>query len=131
MVLAEGMVAVTDLVLKRWFTEEFAEERPDVIGSFRQMLLATPPAGYAACCGVVERTDLTPTIGSVAAPTLLLAGADDPGTPPVHAERIAERVRDSRVAVLPGSHLLNVERAGDVTRAIFDHLLVTTSEEER
>ncbi len=130
MVLAEGMGTVADLAVKRWFTERFAEERPDVVGSFRDMLLVSPPEGYAACCGVVERTDLTSSIGAIAAPTLLVAGADDPGTPPVHAERIAGRIAGSRVVVLPGSHLLNVERADEATRAILDHLSVLTPEEE-
>jgi len=129
-VLAEGMEPVANTTVRRWFTERFATEQPGVVDEFHDMLLGTPPPGYAACCGVVERTDLSPSIGAIVAPTLLLAGADDPSTPPPHAERIAERVHDARVVVLPGSHLLNVESAGETTRAILDHLLVTTPEEE-
>ncbi|HEY7280706.1 MAG TPA: 3-oxoadipate enol-lactonase [Actinomycetota bacterium] len=129
-VRAEGMAPVANTAVRRWFTERFASEQPRVVDEFHDMLLATPPEGYAACCGVVERTDLTPSIGSIAAPTLLLAGADDPSTPPPHAERIAARVAGARVVVLPGSHLLNVERADEASRAILDHLSVPTPEEE-
>lgn len=130
-VLAEGMQPVANMAVRRWFTERFAVEQPGVVDGFHDMLVATPPEGYAACCGVIERTDLTPSIGAIVAPTLLLAGADDPSTPPPHAERIADRVRGARVVVLPGSHLLNIESADEVTRAILDHLPVPTSEEER
>jgi 3-oxoadipate enol-lactonase len=130
-VLAEGMEPVANTTVRRWFTERFAEEQPGVVDQFHDMLLATPPAGYAACCGVIERTDLTSSIGAIVAPTLLVAGADDPSTPPPHAERIAQRVAGARVVVVPGSHLLNVECADEATRAICDHLSVPTSEEER
>jgi 3-oxoadipate enol-lactonase len=129
-VLAEGMEPVANTTVRRWFTEAFAEEQPGVLDEFHDMLLGTPPEGYAACCGVVERTDLTSSIGSIDAPTLLLSGADDPSTPPPHAERIAARVAGARVVVVPGSHLLNVECADEATRAILDHLSVPTPEEE-
>src|SRR5262249_2057088 len=124
-VLAEGMEPVANTTVRRWFTDRFLQEQPGVVDEVHDMLLSTPPQGPAACCGGIERTDLTSPIGAIAAPTLLLAGADDPSTPPPHAEQIAERVRGARVAVLPGSHLLNVESAGETTRAILDHLLVT------
>ena len=130
-VRAEGMEPIANTAVRRWFTERFAENQPGVIDEFHDMLLATPAEGYAACCGVIERADLTGSIGAITAPTLLLAGADDPSTPPPHAERIAARVAGARVVVLPGSHLLNVERAAEVTRAVLDHLSVSTSEEER
>jgi len=79
--------------------------------------------GYASCCGVLEHMDLTPGLSSIAAPTLVIAGADDPSTPPdPHGRALADAIPDARLEVLPGAHLLNVERPDEVTRLIVAHL---------
>ena len=53
----------------------------------------------------------------------MIAGAQDPATPPEHAERIAAAIPDARLEVLdPGAHLVNVERPEAVTELILDHL---------
>ena len=36
------------------------------------------PRGYAVCCRVIRDMDLRRDIGSITAPTLIIAGADDP-----------------------------------------------------
>ncbi|WP_436762583.1 alpha/beta fold hydrolase [Streptosporangium sp. V21-05] len=60
----------------------------------------------------------------LSAPTLVLAGADDPATPPGHARRIAEGIPGSRLVVLPGAaHLANVERPEAVSEHLVGHLL--------
>ena len=81
-VLAEGTGAVADAVVARWFTPAFADEFPALVREMRDMIARTPAEGYAACCGVVERTDLRPSLPSIEAPTLVIAGADDPAAPP-------------------------------------------------
>jgi 3-oxoadipate enol-lactonase/4-carboxymuconolactone decarboxylase len=64
--------------------------------------------------------DLLP---SITAPTLVIAGAEDPATPPVHGERIASAVPGARLAVVPGAaHLGNVEQPASFTGLIIDHL---------
>ena len=53
----------------------------------------------------------------------MIAGAQDPATPPEHAERIAAGIPDARVEVLdPAAHLANVEQPEAVTRLIVEHL---------
>jgi 3-oxoadipate enol-lactonase len=115
--------AVADAVLGRWFTPEFGEQQPRVVAAYREMVAASPADGYAACCEAIADLDLRDALGRIAAPTLVLAGAQDPSTPPPHAQTIADGVPGARLEVLdPGAHLLNVERADDVTRLIRDHL---------
>ena len=53
---------------------------------------ATPAEGYASCCEVIAAMDLAPTLPTISAPTLAIAGADDPATPPPHLEHIADGV---------------------------------------
>jgi 3-oxoadipate enol-lactonase len=117
-VRAEGVEAVADAVLERWFTPGFAAAHPEVIEDMRGRLIATPPEGYAGCCEAIAAMDLTGDLGSITAPTLVLAGADDPATPPVHGRRIAELIRGARFeTVSPGAHLATVERP-DLTTAM-------------
>jgi 3-oxoadipate enol-lactonase len=57
------------------------------------------------------------------APTLIIAGADDPATPPERLESIRDAVPDARLEILsPAAHLANIERPEAITQAIFDHL---------
>ena len=64
-------------------------------------MAATPAEGYAACCEVIAAMDLRADLAGISAPTLAIAGADDPATPPPHLEAIAEGVQDGRLLVVP------------------------------
>lgn len=75
------------------------------------MLAATPNEGYAACCEAIARLDLEGDLPRVSAPTLIVAGADDPAASVDEARRIAAAVAEGKVAVVDGAaHLANVER---------------------
>ncbi len=119
-VLAGGTAAVADLVVERW---GYANRDAAIESILRTSLAATPARGYAGCCEAIATMDLTGALGRIQAPTLLLAGADDPAAPPAAANEIAAAVPSSRVEVVEGAaHLLNVERADVVTEAILQHL---------
>ena len=67
--------------------------------------------------------DLRGDLPAITAPTLAIAGADDPATPPPHLEAIADTVQDGRLLVVPDSaHLANAQQSEIITRAIIDHL---------
>jgi 3-oxoadipate enol-lactonase len=114
--------AVADAVIARWFTEPFRAERPDVVAHHRAMIAATSAEGYAGCCEAIAVMDLRPGLAGIRAPALVIAGAQDPSTPPEHARAIAAGVPGSRLEILdPAAHLSSVERAAEVTRLIVDH----------
>jgi 3-oxoadipate enol-lactonase len=115
--------AVADAVVARWFTPAYAERRPRVVAHYREMISSVPAEGYAACCEAIAAMDLRRGLPRIAAPTLVVAGAQDPSTPPDHTETIAHAVPRARLEVLdPGAHLLSVERAEEVTGLILDHM---------
>lgn len=115
--------AVADGVLERWFTPGFAQERPEVVALYLEMVSSAPPEGYAACCEAIADLDLRAELSQVRAPTMVLVGAQDPSTPPAHAETISGIIPGARLERLdPGAHLLNVERQPAVTGLICEHL---------
>jgi len=118
LVRAEGLEAIVDAVLARWFTPGFADVR-----RFRAMFLATHPEGYARCCEALAGWDAREELHGIAAPSLVVAGADDPAAPPSDLELIAARVPAARLEVVAGGrHLLNVEHADRVNRLLLEHL---------
>ncbi len=81
-VRAAGLEAIVDTVFERWFTPAFRATRPEVVERFREQFVATPREGYAGCCDALARWDARANLGSIAVPTLAIAAADDPATPP-------------------------------------------------
>ncbi len=87
------------------------------------MLRSSPPEGYAGCCEAIRDADLRPRLGAISAPTLVIAGAEDPAAPVDRAETIRDGIPDSRLAVIErAAHIANVERPDEVTGEILDHL---------
>jgi 3-oxoadipate enol-lactonase len=117
-----GMAAVADTVLGRWFTPAFAES--PAAHTVRADLLSTPVEGYAGCCEAIAAMDLRPLLSAIQAPTLVIAGAEDPATPVDHAVAIAAGVQGpARVEVVAGAaHLASVERPDEVSRILLAHL---------
>ena len=112
------MGPLADATMGRWFTPAFEDA-----ALFRQMFVATPPEGYAACCEALRDWDFRDELGTVTAPTLVLVGSDDPATPPDQAQAIADGIPGARVELIPGSaHLLSVEQPDIFNRAVRRHL---------
>jgi 3-oxoadipate enol-lactonase len=122
-VRADGVQAVADVVLERWFTPGFAQAHPDVIERMRAQLIATPREGYASCCEAIAAMDLTGDLGSIQAPTLVISAADDPSIPPEHGRRIAELIPGARFELVPDArHIANIEQADLITGLIQEFL---------
>ncbi len=118
LVRSGGMDAVADAVLPRWFTPAFGD-----VQTFRAMLVSTPPEVYVRYCELLRENDLSGRLGAIDAPTLAIAGAEDPTSPPEHLEAIAAEIPNARLVVIPrGAHLVNVERADEFNDALLAHL---------
>lgn len=124
LVEARGTAAVAEVVVGRWFTPAFAAREPHVVAQMRAMVAGTPDAGYAACCRVLAALDLRNACERIVAPTLVLAGAEDPAMPPdAHGQVVAQLIPNARyVELSPAAHLANVEQAERVADLVLDHL---------
>ncbi|HEY1485121.1 MAG TPA: 3-oxoadipate enol-lactonase [Micromonosporaceae bacterium] len=118
-VRAHGTASIADLIVTRWFTEPFRSRAPEVVAQFVAMIANSPDEGYAACCEAIAAMDQRESLPTITAPTLVIAAADDPSTPPPHGETIATGVPGAEFVVLHNAaHLANVERADDVAALI-------------
>jgi 3-oxoadipate enol-lactonase len=118
----KGTGAVAEAVVERWFTPAYVEANPDVAERMRTMVADTPSEGYAGCCDAIDAMDLVQDIAAVKAPTLVIAGREDPATPPRHAEQIAGQIPGARLELVDAAHLASYERPDEVTALILSHL---------
>jgi 3-oxoadipate enol-lactonase/4-carboxymuconolactone decarboxylase len=111
LVRAKGTAALAEATMERWFTADFRARAPDKVARVHAQFLATASAGYAVCCGAIGGMDFRSALGAIAAPTLIVAGAQDPATPPASGEDLRSRIADSQFIVLSkAAHLLAVEQ---------------------
>jgi 3-oxoadipate enol-lactonase len=121
-VRAAGTSSVVDDVVARWFTPAFRRTASETVDRAVAMLLATPDEGYAGCCEALTTMDLRADLPAISAPTLVIAGGDDPATPPPHAEAIVAAIAGARLEVVAdAAHLANIEQPQRVTRLLVDH----------
>jgi 3-oxoadipate enol-lactonase len=115
-VRSDGLGAIVDAVLGRWFTPGFA-----AVDTYRRMILSIDPEGYARCCEALA-TWTGDGLERIEAPTLVVAGEHDPTVPPALAEELAGRIPGARLAVIGGAHLASLERPDEFNRLLEEHL---------
>lgn len=122
-VRADGAAAVAPTVVGRWFTPAYAEANTDEVDQMVAMISSVDPEGYAACCEAIAAMDLRPELPGIDAPTIVIAGTDDPSTPPEHGEAIAALIPGARFETVVAAHLSSWERADDVNALLAPHFL--------
>jgi 3-oxoadipate enol-lactonase len=118
LVRSEGMAAVAGEALDAWFTPAFADR-----SRFLAMQLAVPPEDYARGLEAIGAFDFRDALAQIAAPTLVIAGAEDPATTVADAQFLVERIPAARLAVIAGAaHLANVEQPERFNAELVRHL---------
>lgn len=119
----EGMAALVDPTLARWFSEAFRRERPETVRRFAALISSTPVEGYAGCSEALVRIDITARLGELRMPALVIVGEHDQGTPVSMARDIQAALPNSELAVIrEAAHISNVERPVEFT-ALLDGFL--------
>jgi 3-oxoadipate enol-lactonase len=119
-VRAEGVAAIADAVLERWFTPLAPESLRE---SFRAMLVGTPAEGYAGCCEALADVDLRDRLASIQAPTLVVTGDGDPVATPETGEQLAAAISGARHVTVAGArHISNAEQPSTFTQHVLAHL---------
>lgn len=118
-----GMKAVVDDTIDRWFTRAGQERLPTEVEKIRQMILGTSIDGFCACCYAIRDMDQRDSIRTISTRTLVMVGEEDLGTPLSTAEFIHHRITSSELKVIPhAAHLINVEQAHIFNRALLEFI---------
>ena len=116
----EGQVQGT---LERWLSPEFRAREPETTKWVADMIRATPAAGFIGCGRAVQKLDYTDQLSQVAAPTLIIAGEKDPGAPVAAAQAMHERIKGSRLEIMPDCQHQTPIEAPDRFNQIVDAFL--------
>ncbi|MGW7302397.1 bifunctional 3-oxoadipate enol-lactonase/4-carboxymuconolactone decarboxylase PcaDC [Streptomyces sp. NPDC054829] len=118
LVRAKGLAELAEHANSRWFTPGFTV--PRLVQDHRE----ADPEAYAACCDALAAFDLRDRLAEIAVPTLLIAGREDPATPPPHLREIADAVPGAALVEIPGASHLAVAQCPEAVltalRAHFD-----------
>ena len=113
-VLEQGVSAISDGAMQRWFTPEF---RADVAGGgaaqvakLRAQLEKTDASAYAASCDAVSNIDFRASNQCIDCPTLVIAGTRDEATPLAQSRAIVDAIKGSKLETLNAAHLSAVEQ---------------------
>jgi 3-oxoadipate enol-lactonase len=106
----QGMAALAEMTMPRWFTEAFRSQEPQTVYGFKSMVEKCSEDGYLGCCAALRDEDLREAIAAIRCPVLAVAGAADVATPPEALRFIHERIAGSRLVTLDAAHLTNVEQ---------------------
>jgi len=115
----EGMDALVEPTLQRWFTDTYRAAEPIQVAQVGQMVVATSVAGYVRCSRAIMKLNYTERLNAISAPTLVVPGERDPALPVSMSEVIAAEIPGAQMEVVEGAaHLCNIEQAGAFNRIV-------------
>ena len=115
-----GMEAVVESTIERWFSVSYRASGAPWLEDVRQMIRTTSVAGYVGCARAIQTLANLDRLASLDHPVLLIAGSQDPATPPAGMRAMQERIGGSRYVELDAAHLSNIEQSAAFTAALRD-----------
>ena len=115
----QGMEALVESTLARWFTEPYRNTHKDVMQRIGNDIRKTPVAGFVGCCHAISKVDYLDRLKEIDCPALVMVGEQDHGTPPEAARAIQANLPGSELKILPSAaHLSNIEQADEFNKAM-------------
>jgi 3-oxoadipate enol-lactonase len=120
----EGMTALVQPTLSRWFTEPYRLAQPDDMQEVARMIAGTPVEGYAGCCAALSDVEFEEGLQGLNLSALVLAGAQDQATPLAMSQLLARSWPGAKLAVLQGAaHISSLEQAQAFNSEVLGFLL--------
>lgn len=114
----DGIGAIVQPALDRWFAPEFARSRRAQVAAVAERLATTDPDGYLAAYRIFATGDKTNgrVLRGVDCPALVVTGSEDVGSTPAIAERMAADLKRADLILLDGlRHMVTLEAADEVS----------------
>ena len=121
LVLAQGMGAVVETAMARFFAAPLLAANPPRVASARETLSATSPVGYAGCCAALRDFDGMATLTRLTTRTLVISGDADASMPwEGHGEVLTRLIPGATAVRLATAHLSNLGLPRTFTRAALE-----------
>ncbi len=118
----DGMPALLESTMQRWFPPETLKANPPHMDTIRQMILTTPVNGFIGCSAALGDHDFRPLMPKVRNPVLYMCGEKD-GHNAAAMAVMQQELPGSRYIVLPGAgHISNMDQPAMFTKALRDFL---------
>jgi len=120
----EGSRAFADGFVRALFAPASFQRVPEAVERIRGVIAHIPPLSIAGTLlALAARTDTTPSLSSIAVPTLIIVGADDTLTPPAESEAMHRLIPGSVLKVIPDAgHVSNLENERAFNEALMPFL---------
>ncbi len=116
---AQGMAALVDSTMERWFTAPFRSS--PAAKTIAAQIAATPVTGYVGCVRAIMRLNTTARLKEIRLPVLAITGEQDGAAP--GTRHIGENVPGAKYVGIPqAAHIANVEQPEAFNRALRDFL---------
>jgi 3-oxoadipate enol-lactonase len=118
-VQTQGIEAIADAVMGRYFHDGFRATQAARVARFRRRVVSTDVVGYVGCCNAVGTVETAARLGAIKAPTLVIAGELDQGTPLSMSQTLQQGIPNASLTVLSdASHLSAIEQPAAFAAAV-------------
>ena len=123
LVRENGMGAVVQPFIERWFTPETRRAPTAAIASVERMIRTTSVDGFVGCAEALKDAQVLERLGEIRLPSLFLVGTADAAVPREVMLDQQRRVAGARYAEVDGAgHLSNLERPAAFNAALLAFL---------
>jgi 3-oxoadipate enol-lactonase/4-carboxymuconolactone decarboxylase len=104
-----GMQAIVDDTMERWFTDEFRNQNSEKVAATKAMFLRSNVEGYSNCCCAIRDADFREQLQNLSVKTMVITGDEDPVTNVEQAEFLVSKIPNAKLKVLHARHLAATE----------------------
>ncbi len=124
-----GLEAIIDGTLERWFTDNFRKNNAAKVAETRQMFLQTDLQTYINGCCVVRDADFREQLHNLTVETLVITGDEDPVTNVAQAEFLVSHIPNASLKVLHARHLSATELPQEFAEILIDFFVAPPAPE--
>lgn len=118
-----GMQAIVDDTMERWFTEDFRKQNPEKVAETHAMFLRSDVQGYSNCCCAIRDADFRNQLQNLSVETLVITGDEDPVTNVEQAEFLVANIPNATLKVLHARHLAATELPQEYAEVLIDFFI--------
>jgi len=124
--LAKKNMPISQMAMKRWFSDKYLEQNPELYDEFMNILnkKGIDQENFIKAYEVFANyEDNLENIKNIKINTLIITGSDDPGSTPDMSKNLNKDIQNSTyVEIKNAKHLCSIEYADEVNNAIMKHI---------